>query len=163
MGRFNEFIAEVRKHPWGATAWITDKGDVIVVEGYFHVSGARAFMKDKPSYSRLHDWFEEHYADYEASVDEGMESCNEDGGGWHSWEMANVDLDWKATEKLYNCGWVRIYFCRQGTNPTLTVHGAPKGIKDHYERTQSLKEALENEYRESCPDIKVEYEKAKVD
>ena len=162
MGKFDKFLDEVRKRPWGSTAWISDKSDVIVVDGYRHVSGARSFMKGKSSYNKLSHWFEEHYAGYESSVEEGMQDCAEEGGGWHSWDMWADELDWKATKKLYNWGWVRIYFSRQGSDPTLTVHGMPKGIKNHYERTQSLKEALENEYWESCPQVKVEYEKAEA-
>lgn len=160
MGRFSEFLEHVNKNPLaGNTGWITDKGDIIVCSFYEHIRDARKFVQNNPSYKEISCWFEEHLDNLDREAEAGYEECKEEGGGWHVYEM-EYDSFWnKAVKKLYSYKWVRIYFAKQ--NSTLTVSGFPQGIQDHYQLTQSLKEALEREFSEDCQNIKVEYEKEK--
>ncbi|MFA7219490.1 MAG: hypothetical protein WC119_03230 [Synergistaceae bacterium] len=157
MGRFSEFLGQVNKYPLaGNTGWITDKGDIIVCSFFEHVRDARKFVQNNPAYTEISCWFEA-LDNLDQEAEAGYAECDKEGGGWHEYEMEYDSFWYKAVKKLYSDKWVRIYFSKQ--NSTLTVSGFPHGIQDHYQLTQSLKEALEREFWEDCPNIKVEYEK----
>ena len=157
MAKFDKFLSKTKEDGWGTTGWITDKGTVLLVPPYDHVNFAYDHIKGKGGYKNLKKWFEKHLKDLRESHDASARMYKEEGGGWHYYEMEWDNFTWEARSKLLNYGWVRIYFEKPAS--ILTVHGRAKGLKEHYERTQSLKEALEREYWESCPDITVKYEK----
>jgi hypothetical protein len=61
MWKFDKFLEKSQKNPWGAIVWLTDKEEILSVNRYKHTGSARDFIRDKPSYKSLSEWFECHW------------------------------------------------------------------------------------------------------
>ena len=159
MSNQSNFVKAVKSKK-ASQGWIASDGHILYVGMYNHLAGAYDYIKSKKKFSDLEIIFDGFQEEINKSHDSHQRHAEIEGdchAEWHSHEILCDSILWKKTLAVIKAGWVRILFDR--SNATIRIHGSPEGIKEHYERIESLKRTLEYELFETCPVITIDVER----